>query len=782
MDHPHFVLDFAGGKTRYQPIASHEVAFHTAGAELITPELAQSFFGDIGNFFKKATKIVIHTVKKVAVDVEHTVEDVAKDVVDTVEHVAKDVVKTVHDLGEDLVHGDILKAEEDLLQGGERVGSDLTKGALHTIGDVSGGIAKVVGDEVEGAGQMLVLTVHTAEKAVKYVLDHTGFLGEAVKWLFHKVGAAVKDVVGWLLDKLGWDDILHTHDALVELFNRRIDLFATFPGKLKAEADNFFGNLVDQVSDKIDEAVDLFVPHQVGPQPSPVASHSAAVEKIEWLLGKITHYASEATPLDTSFNKAAEPSTLNDIVGLIEQKIGRDGEKVTGAIDQALGDVSHLFTDANPDPSYLIGAVFELVKAAAIISLDAVSVVLDAVLDLMEAALKGLRQSVNASFDIPFVSDLYSTYTDGSEMTFLNVMALLLAIPMTIVSKAEFGVPPFESGAIAAANLDAMSKASRDLAELYYFSHFILSLISVPNDIVNGINARKAAKAKKAKAQRGPVDDNEIELRDPSADQPVEPHPDSRNHKIQDNVFQGIMLTADFAINFMALIAGTPAPIDEPYIIPWTNAKDDVFEAPSYFGHVAYWFLFSGFFANLVLNGVGVTGELGGAEKLAKGAGNVQGAFNCAFGLVLMGLMSTIDWYDRTKLKALNDILDQPGHPEGLALFQALETRSKELNGVTTSYWTVDGSNLRAGDTVTSIDDWIKAVKNYHNWTTAGIARKGFSNVMDSFPPIGQLGAMPYIAEASEGLSLIGTGAFDFIGHLAEGITFMERTKRNELL
>ena len=53
---------------------------------------------------------------------------------------------------------------------------------------------------------------------------------------------------------------------------------------------------------------------------------------------------------------------------------------------------------------------------------------------------------------------------------------------------------------------------------------------------------------------------------------------------------------------------------------------------------------------------------------------------------------------------------------------------------------------------------------------------------MDTFPEIGQLGAMPEIVEASDGFSLIGTAFFDLLGHWGEGITYMVRTARNELL
>lgn len=85
----------------------------------------------------------------------------------------------------------------------------------------------------------MVVTLHAAEGLVQFVINHTGFVGKAIGWLFEKIGAGLEKVVDRLLDKLGWEDILHTHDVLFQLFNNKVDEFATYPEIIKQRGINF---------------------------------------------------------------------------------------------------------------------------------------------------------------------------------------------------------------------------------------------------------------------------------------------------------------------------------------------------------------------------------------------------------------------------------------------------------------------------------------------------------------------------------------------------------------
>ncbi len=782
MEHPHFMLDFANDQPRYQPLHPSEVPQHLVGARMLHPEAAQGFFSDIGNFFKKAAKVVVHTVEKVAEDVVHTVESVGKDIVQTVENVGSDVVKTIHDVGEDIIHGDLIHAGQDLLQGGENIGKDISKGGGAIIKDVTSGVTSVAGDVVSGAGQLLVLTIHTAEEVVQFVLTHTGVVGKALSWLFDKIGVAMHKVVDWFLDKLGWTDILHTHDAIVDLFNTEMDKAAKFPIELKKQSDNFFTHLIDSVVKDIDKVTDQFDVLKHEKKPSPLASHSGAVEKIEWFIGKLFHNSHNASAFSFATLPEEHHSILDDFINLVEKQLGKDGQKIISAIENSYGDITSIFSDPKHTPEYLLGALLEIVKAVAVISLDAIKVIFDFILDITEALLIGIKNTVNAAWHIPFIGDLYKTITDGREMTFLSCISLLAAIPVTLISKAEFNTLPFRSQQVSAnSNLDGLDRDVQDWGLFYGSIHIILGAIGTVSDAKSMVDFGDAGVDKKWFPQKY---QNQMNA------------PDSLSAW---DIWSG----AGLCYGLLAQIAAMPIPNDAHSFThhDWKHEKSDVFNAPNYWGHVIWWCQWGAMAVFAVPFGIEMIGKQfsDASVKSFKKLNNVVKVIECAWGVAHMGLMGTLYVSDRKKKAALGKLTMPPDWNDNgkmVELFKTLQTGNNPTeNFILNSDNTIkvldkDGHEKLDKDGLPidgkkELKAWFQNAHNYKNWANSkdGMSRKGFANIMDTFPEIGQLGFMPALAEATEGISaFLAMFFFDILGHEGEGITALVRTKNNGLL
>lgn len=778
MQHPHFLVNFANNQLRYAPLHPSEVQQHLAGARMIYPEAAQNIFGDIGHFFQKAAKVVIHTIEHVATDVEHTVESVAKDIVQTVENVGSDIVHTVENVGEDIIHGDIIHAGQDLLQGGENLGKDLSKGGGSIIKDVASGAKNVAGDVVSGAGQLLVLTIHTAEEVVQFVLTHTGVVGKAISWLFDKIGTAIHKVVDWLLDKLGWTDILHTHDAIMDLFNAEMDKMAAFPIELKKKSDKFFTHLTDTIVDDIDTVLDQFDVLKKDKKPSPVASHSGAVEKVEWFIGKLFHNSHNATALSFTGFTPTHHTMLDDFVDLVEKQLGQDGGKIIGAIENSFGDLESIFSDSEHTLEYLLGAVLEIVKAVVILSLDAVKVICDFILDLAEALIKGVKDAVNLPWHIPFIEDLYKAITDGREMSFLSCVSLLAAIPVTLISKAEFNKMPFESQK-ASASLEDLEPIEHTFGIVYGVSHIILGAIGLVADTKSILDSLDAGTDSMYLPEKYAADQNA---------------PDSTNR-------WDFLSAADFTFGLLAQFMAMPIPKAAHSFTnhDWAGQKNDLFNSPNYWGHVIWYYQWAG----MVVFGLPLAAELiakgaGASVKNIKKLNNAVKVFDCAWGLAHMGLMGTLDVYDRKKKDALSALVipykyENDTDAQIVAKFEALQASAENTTNstdvITLEIVQAGAINPETGLTPgrKEINNWFANAKNYKNWAaitaSGGIPNKGFANVMDTFPEIGQLGFMPALAEETLGISaIIGMVLFDILGHEGEGITAIVRTGNNGLL
>lgn len=738
MEHPHFVVDFNAEGPLYRPLHHSEVPQHIAGARLIQENAAQGFFDEVGKFFKKAASVVVHTV-----------ENVGHDIVQTVENIGGDIVHTIDQVGEDIVHGDIGHIGQDLLQGGENIGGDLVKGAGNVVGDV-----------VSGAGQLVVITLKAADEAVQFVLTHTGAVGRVLGELFNKIGAELSKVVDWLLDKIGWSDVLHTHDVLFDFINSKLDEAKAYPEMLKQQADKFFTHLADVVSEDIDKALNQFDVLKLAKQPQPAQGHSGAVEKIEWLLGKYAQHSSGATALAFPGLPGGQDPIMNDLLNLIEQQLGKDGGKILGAPENAGVDIKGIFTNSDHAPEYLIGAVLEIVKAVAILGLDAIKVIFDFLMDLIEALIQGFKDMINAPWQIPFISDLYEAITEGRKMTFLSFVSLLISIPTTIIHRAVFNEPPFKSGTVAA-SLNPMPGNARAFGIVYGVCHIVLTPIAIITDIRTAISANDAG----------------IDSLFGFGDGPNAPASLSKPDL-------GINILS-LAVGFLAQFKANPIPIGEPYSMPLDHAKDDVFEAPGYWGHVIWWYQWAGWTFNALATGaIHTTSGLGAPQKAVKGLGNFITVFNTVWGIVHMALMVVLDVADRTKSNSLT-LLDAThfSNLPALELFRALERNATERSGHQ-PYWTF--SETETVSNGITVEEWVANARNYYQWSKipagGGIPNKGFGNIMDTFPEIGQIGAMPAIAEDTLGLSLIGTALFDTLGHLGEGITYIVRTSKDELL
>jgi len=763
MDHPHFLLDFTEDRSQYKPLVHSEISQYTEGARLLQGSVGQSLLGDLGDYFKKATLVVVHTVNKVE-----------QDTLKIVENIARDEVQTVLKVGEDIVHGDITHVGQDLLQGGENIGKDLVKGA-----------GAIGGDIVAGAGQLLVMTLHTAEEVVQFVLTHTGFIGKALGWLFQKIGMAVEKFVDWLLEKIDWSSVLHTHDVLIDLFNRKLDEMAAFPQVLKQKSDKFFTGLTDKISNEIDQAIKQLDTGGLSKRPEPVQGHSNAVESVEWLLNKFTYHAADADILAFPPMSTSQNSLIDTLFEQVEQLLGRDGKVIITAIDQSIGDIKGIFTNPNHETEYLLGAVLEISKAVSVLCLDAVKVILDVLLDLLTEVMKGFKELMNTSWHIPFITDLYGSITEGREMSFLSGTCFLLAIPTTIISKTAFNAPPFQSQLIGS-SLAPLSEKAISIGIVYSACHICLTPLATITDILTAVAAAKAAKEPSLGVKKM-LETGNLWIRF-GPDGPYHYYPEP---SAELDPTSSAITTLNLALGFVAQMLACPIPPDEPYLIPFDHAKEDVFEAPSYFSHVVWLYQWGGWGVNLVASAALHFAVFKGLKETTnKYIGTIIASFNVAYGVVHMGLMATIDAADRKKRTALLAKEQSIYNPNltALQLFKELEASTKALYGHQ-SYWSFSETQLetKVGDVNLSVDQWVANIRNYYEWAkdispSQGIPDKGFGNIMDTFPEIGQLGVIFPILEGTAGWSMLGTGLFDTLGHLGEGITYLVRTKRNGLL
>ncbi len=775
MEDPHFLMDFSSGGLTYQPLSKAEVIQRTQHARRIDGNVAQGLLDDIKDAFENAKQIVVHTFEKTT-----------QDVVEVVKNTGTDVVSTVDQLGEDLIHGDFHGAAGTLVQGGENIGKDLFKGLTGTAGDL-----------LSGSGQLLAVTLELGGSVVgdtvQFIIDHTGFIGEALGALLDKAGILLGKAIGWLLDKVGWGDVVHTHDVILDLLNKKLDEFAALPQALKKQSDKFFADLATSLNREIDNALAAFGVSKVTAQPRPPSFLSNAIEMGEWLLGKWFHYATGANTPAMAMAGPPQAGPPNAFAAIIEEKIGRDGDKIKAAFGDAFENILRVFTDTNCAPQHIIGALLELARAVGQLGLEIISSVLDVLLDMVTALILQLKSVMNTELNIPFLSAFYEGLTDGRKMTLASISALIVATPITIISKAMDGKRPFDQVAIAAGanlhpdgvdayGLDILDGEVRAFGLLYASCQIVLGIVATAVDVKKAAQAIKSAQA--AKTAGVPM---KVRMLNPDTDNDddyiwVSPPKETEEEEVSPLEIAGDVI--NLTVGFIAMFTGMPqVPGPNRSEVPDPADQFDVFGAPNYWANVIWWYGLAGWITDLLfVCGIPVMKDNKAKPKTVKIAGEIYLWLNGVQGCVLLGLMSTLDYHDRRKSDALSYI-DTPDFTN--ANDQAMALQQHAIDKFESKPNTNPGKCV-AQMTAQDKAIWVESMTNYYKWSwlqgRQGIPLKTFANLMDAFPGIGQIGATQLLTDATEGISVAVMAAVDGIGHLSEGIATIVRVNFNGLL
>ena len=792
MADPHFMLDFSGGGAQYRALDKAAVVQQTAGATALHARAGQGFWDDVGGLFAEAGSVVVHTV-----------EGIGHDVVATGEHIYRDLAQTAHQIGEDVVHGDYWHIMQDFIQGGEATTRDLFTGA-----------ANVVGNAVSGAGQLLVVTLKLAGKVVQFVVHNTGVLGQALGWVLEKIGAAAGKVVVWLLDRIGWDDVLHTHDVLKERINQGLDQLTRLLEQLKQQTDRAFAHLKDELTRSIDATLRQIGTQQLIAQPAAHPAVSGSVEKSEWLLTRFSDNTSALTVAPgTTFPIGKILPGLDRFLEVIERKFGEDGQQILAAFADARTLIDKLFQDPTPAPQVLVGIALELAKGLALIGLDAINAVVDVLIEMAEDVIEGFKTLINTPITIPFVSDLYATLTKGRPLSLLDFTALLIAIPATLLSKALGNRVPFAEHGRAIATLpepDEDASAIRDWGYTYAAVRFIQCGLSTVADALAAWDTRGQLQALGAQGEDAPTG-----------------LLGRRSWRIQTQSNETVSIDARFYVDhglilltFLLDIAAQlgASPVGHGDLgkgalnIQWPRIeeRDNSLAGPNYWGHVTWFYDWGAILVpNLFALGGFLLARCRITERQMGMFGDAQAVINFMSGIVTLALMSHLDVVERRRMNYLRETYfvlydkDEEQHRKGDYKTQADKSwqtwqdwawSEKDANGHDVYYLPKPAFTALPLKTQAEyalylkwaeqggLDDPLEAKVLVVQWRWQwGIQRKGFANVISAFSGIGQIGTLQDIVLATSCLSLIGTVACDWLGCLGEGITHLQRTEAHEL-
>jgi hypothetical protein len=327
----------------------------------------------------------------------------------------------------------------DALHWLETAFSDGIKQIEQGVTYLSDGVSFVI-QKVE---QGLMFVLDMAGKVFKIVLKTLGAVLKALNWVLKLVGIDLAKILAWLGLLFGWDDIWKTHKILASVIRSGLDSSA------QAGADRIAAWRADikaELAGVPDALRKLVLPASVAAlsvKRQTAASDIAAPSAGRTAQGSFSHYqiAHGGMLNDAGGNApAAGLASFSDFLNTV----------VEPAINGVLDDLGKLANDVYQlfqDPAKTVQHLATLLCDAVDMVIDLIGTIVDGALAFAQDVIATLSALLRDRIDIPFLSDFYSFLTDllGDEedLTVINAVALLVAIPVVEICRIA-GVKPFD--------------------------------------------------------------------------------------------------------------------------------------------------------------------------------------------------------------------------------------------------------------------------------------------------------------------------------------------------
>lgn len=314
------------------------------------------------------------------------------------------------------------------------------EGIARIVVTVVDGIARVL---FEIAGKIFEAILEVAQQALDFIEGVWNWLKvkleQLYEWLaylfdfkdFDRTAQGVKHTVGVFLD--------FTADAVHQIRGQVDQGFTHLKDNLKTVVDDFIGELNGQGDPSLGG-------YSRQAQPSDDQAHACEHNVFFNAFQENQHAVARVGGGGAALLRS--PGLVDPLAELLARmkELGNNFEFGDGkqAFDEAIGYFDMVGSDRDRALQLVLSGLVKALEGVALFALDAARGVVLTLLDLVEAVIRLVRDALFEAWEIPIVSQLYELFTGESlTITPVDVMAWMVAIPSTILSKVVLGRSPF---------------------------------------------------------------------------------------------------------------------------------------------------------------------------------------------------------------------------------------------------------------------------------------------------------------------------------------------------
>jgi hypothetical protein len=334
-----------------------------------------------------------------------------------------------------------------------------TDGALEGIGTFFGDLwnwLKSVFEEVTSYYVKFIdgvyhFFVELGKTIYRAVVNCIAEVFHAIEFVFQQIAVLFEDLVKWIGFLFNWGDIVRTHKVIKNIFTqyvqKSLDSLDGYKGDIKTQFTEMI-TFIDQWA-----GIETNIPANLQGQTAGQLNQSNPPPG-----GNTPEYNYGVYQTKTNMgdgNTDAQPTLTGDIEAIIQPLLDllQTEEAILGT---ALAQLKTQVIDKLNERS--MGQILKAIVAIiADTLLETVENLLLTLIDILKALAQGILDLMRATIQIPVISSLYKAISGGEELSFLDLVALVAAIPTTLGYKLIANTTPFPDNATTTALIKAKS-------------------------------------------------------------------------------------------------------------------------------------------------------------------------------------------------------------------------------------------------------------------------------------------------------------------------------------
>lgn len=336
------------------------------------------------------------------------------------------------------------------------------------ISSIKNGIARLVEVTVSATVNGVKLALQIVINGVNYLFDtvvkHLNQLFDVVEEIFDKIQVTFDRIYRWLGLILNWEHITNTQEVIAYGINQLFEVQKAALQKVEAGINQFFTDARSLANSSFAQLINntqmkpsILTNQQTLPA-APVSTDDGNHNIVYSAL--MNNIGNGKMKNNSELHKTEVRQVIDDIILLLTREA--EGFAQNPAFNQAVT----YFTEASRQPDKLLqntmAGILSILQGISDCTLQILNRIASSIVEALIALVNCLQQLLTSTWDVPLLSQLFTNFCNGQELNFINLIALLIAVPVTTTYKLKFREAPYPD------------KQSVDIFKTLFSSHAIL--------------------------------------------------------------------------------------------------------------------------------------------------------------------------------------------------------------------------------------------------------------------------------------------------------------------